>query len=521
MIRQESVRASEFYGSPDGGFQLRLEEALTQAPWWLISVAVHGLVGLVLLMLSFTSYQGEASSALLTEIPEKQDEEQKLDEKLERDVFRDERPVEADEVPIEDPTIKDAEIADHNETDDNEDYESSKGVEDAVSDKPFQGKYWNGSIGIGGGAGGAFGGRFGGRRDLKAGGGSPRTEAAVAAGLTWLKDHQNPDGTWSCRKFMMNCKKGACGGAGASDDYDMGVTGLAMLAFLGAGQTHKHGRHKNTVKNGLKAMKDRQTPDGCFGPKTADGHWIYNHAICTMAAAEAYGLSNRSPALAAMAQKSVDFLLECQNPYLGWRYGRQPGDNDSSVTGWAVLALKSAKIAGLHVPPASFEGALKWFDQATETSYYRTGYSSRGDAGARPIDAQGKFQTSEAMTAAAVASRIFMLGEKSGNRPDVLGGANLLKQSPPRWDVKAGTIDFYYWYYGTLAMYQLGRDHWKAWNDPMKNALVPTQRREGCEDGSWDPVDVWGTAGGRVYATAINILSLEIYYRFSRLLRDR
>jgi hypothetical protein len=52
----------------------------------------------------------------------------------------------------------------------------------------------------------------------------------------------------------------------------------------------------------------------------------------------------------------------------------------------------------------------------------------------------------------------------------------------------------------------------------MKNALVPTQKREGCENGSWDPIGAWGTAGGRVYATAINCLSLEIYYRYGRVL---
>ena len=74
----------------------------------------------------------------------------------------------------------------------------------------------------------------------------------------------------------------------------------------------------------------------------------------------------------------------------------------------------------------------------------------------------------------------------------------------------------YYWYYGTLAMFQMGGTHWRAWNKSMKSALVNHQRGSGDEKGSWDPIGAWGFAGGRVYSTAINVLSLEIYYRYAR-----
>ena len=517
MPRDEYYEEEYYRQAPQGGFQEYLNEALRQAPWWLISIAAHGALGVILTLAAFTEYKVDKPVVVETEMEQQKDDE--IEEKLERDVFENEKEINTDEPPIEDPVLKDAEISDHNETDNNEDYESSKGVEDAISDKPFQGKYWNSAIGIGGGAGGCFGGRFGGRRNLRAYGGGRHTESAVLMGLIWLKNHQNPDGMWSCKKFMMNCKKGTCTGAGSNDEYDMGCTALSMLAFLGAGHTHKHGKFKNTVKKGLKAIKERQTPDGCFGAKSADGHWIYNHAIASMAMAEAYGLSNKSPLLQTPAQKAIDFLIDCQNPYLGWRYGRQTGENDTSVTGWAVLALKSAKISDLHVPKDTFDGALNWFEKVTDEAYYKTGYTSKGDTGARLQEAMGKFQPSECMTAVAVISRVFILGTKATNRPEILGGGNLLKQNPPKWDVKGGTIDMYYWYYGTLAMFQLGRQYWKTWNEPMRNALVPTQKREGCENGSWDPAGAWGTAGGRVYSTAINILSLEIYYRYGRVLK--
>ena len=81
---------------------------------------------------------------------------------------------------------------------------------------------------------------------------------------------------------------------------------------------------------------------------------------------------------------------------------------------------------------------------------------------------------------------------------------------------KLNHVDFYYWYYATLAMFQMGGDFWRQWNKSMKVALVDHQRTGGDENGSWDPIDAWGFAGGRVYATAINVLSLEIYYRYAR-----
>lgn len=81
-------------------------------------------------------------------------------------------------------------------------------------------------------------------------------------------------------------------------------------------------------------------------------------------------------------------------------------------------------------------------------------------------------------------------------------------------------MNFYYWYYGTYALFQLASHDddrsWRTWNERMKGALLPTQRRGGCEDGSWDPDDPWSLVGGRIYATAINALTLEIYYRYER-----
>ncbi len=516
MSRHDSVH-DPAYGAPASSVQAALQDNLQRTPWWMLSLAAHAMC---LLAMYFVIYQAPAEARSVDVVTTMADErEEEFTEDIQPEQERDEdREIESEDPPIEDPVIKEAQPSDHNESPNNEEFESQKGREDALSDVPLDGRFTNAAIGVGGGLGGPMGDRFGGKHDLVAKrGGSHATEKAVSAGLKWLKDHQDPDGSWSCDNFQKNCRKNICDGKGSSADHSSGVTGLALLAFLGAGNTMRVGPYREVVKRGLKYLLSVQSPDGCVGPKTADGHYMYNHLICTMALAEAYGLSGKTPQLQAPAQKAVDFAVQAQNPYLGWRYGVRPGDNDTSMTGWAVLALKSAKLSELEVPPEAFQGARNWFDKVTDDSFYKTGYTQKADNGARTADAQ-KYAPTEAMSAVALTGRIFM-GEPLDS-PKVKGAVALLKNMPPKWDPESGN-DFYYWYYGTLAMFQVGGEPWKVWNAGMKEALVKTQRRAGDEDGSWDPSDAWGHAGGRVYSTAANILSLEIYYRYGTVLGTR
>ena len=133
-----------------------------------------------------------------------------------------------------------------------------------------------------------------------------------------------------------------------------------------------------------------------------------------------------------------------------------------------------------------------------------------------------QFEHHPTMTAIAVVSRIFMQKRKS---EPTLAGVNLLIADLPEWS--PNKVDFYYWHYGSLALYQYdGPDGpmWKKWNEPMKNALVPNQStgKDGCRNGSWNSdVDRWGFEGSRVYATAINALTLEVYYRYANVFNPK
>jgi hypothetical protein len=125
-------------------------------------------------------------------------------------------------------------------------------------------------------------------------------------------------------------------------------------------------------------------------------------------------------------------------------------------------------------------------------------------------------EKSESMTAVAMLCRIFS-GHTLQDDPLISKGAELLVRTPPKWET-GGDIDYYYWYYGTLAMHQVGGPRWERWNEAMKSAIIDHQRNNKDEDeyGSWDPLDPWSSEGGRIYSTALNCLCMEVYYRYPR-----
>jgi hypothetical protein len=113
------------------------------------------------------------------------------------------------------------------------------------------------------------------------------------------------------------------------------------------------------------------------------------------------------------------------------------------------------------------------------------------------------------MTAEALFCRL-VLGMPA-DHPAAAEAIGLLARSPPT----AAGYNVYSWYYATLASFHAGGPQWEAWNRQLQAALLPLQHRSGGPlDGSWDPDRVWGGHGGRVYATALAALTLEVYYRY-------
>ncbi len=204
------------------------------------------------------------------------------------------------------------------------------------------------------------------------------------------------------------------------------------------------------------------------------------------------------------AQKAVEWSIQKhQCEYSGWRYSPKQAP-DTSVTGWFVMQLKSAKVADLKVDGSGFQGAINYLDTVTTKPGAEDPYGGR-------VSYQPGRATSPTMTSVGVLCRELLGWERTD--PLVRGGIEHLMGNLPAWD----RANFYYLYYGTLATFVAGGEHWKGWNAAMKKTLIPNQRKGGDEDGSWDPVGKWCGAGGRAYSTAMGALCLEVYYRIAPL----
>jgi hypothetical protein len=347
-------------------------------------------------------------------------------------------------------------------------------------------------------------------------GNSRQTDDAVNYALVWLRNHQSPDGHWDGAHFAELCKGVPCSGPGQSA-HDVGLTGLALLCFLGADETHERGAYRNTVKLGLKYLIDHQDEDGCFGDRVSKS-FMYDHACAALALTEAYGMTQARP-FAKPAQQGVNFILRAQNPYAAWRYGYPPdGDNDTSVTGWMIMVLKSAQMSGLKIDEQAFANAMNFITEMTDPATGRTGYTDRGSAPSRLTELIQQFpsERSESLTAVGMLVRIF--SHLDPKDPMIEKGADLCAAKVPVWELSTGDIDFYYWYYATLAMFQIGGTRWTKWNEALKVACIGHQHinQAECTLGSWDAVDPWSSAGGRVYSTAMNCLCMEVYFRYPR-----
>lgn len=329
---------------------------------------------------------------------------------------------------------------------------------------------------------------------LKAFGGNDRTEQSVALGLEWLKKNQSSDGSWSMVQPYSD---------GGTSENRSAATSLALLAFMGAGNTHKSGEYQSNVLRGLNYLLSIQDSDGFFANKTTGIQKTYSQAQATIAVCELFGMT-ADPKLKEPAELAVRYALSAQDDGGGWRY--QPKETgDTSVTGWYVMALISARMAGIEVPSDNLERIHQFLDTVQRKEGFR---------GANPDGEQYAYQAfsppKDSMTAEGMLCRMYLGWRTEDKR--IVAGCEHIARHPIVTSIEGR--DYYYWYYATNALHHAGGSPWRKWNDVMKEALPSLQIQAGRERGSWPPQgDPHGAAGGRLYSTVLSILCLEAYYR--------
>ncbi len=332
-------------------------------------------------------------------------------------------------------------------------------------------------------------------------GGSLDTEKAVSMALKWLALHQDPQsGAWTLAHNVV-CK-GQCDHAGERRGSLNAATGLALMCFLGAGQTHMEGEYKATVFKGLSFlisnMKFEKGQGSWYvgGGKGADD--MYSHGIASIAMCEAYGMT-KDPALRDAAQAGINFLGYAQNSSTGgWHYAPQ-GLGDTSVVGWQMMALKSAAMSGFAVDLDVVRKANFFLDQMAfdEGASYHYSFASKSK--------QANYNPST--TACAVLCRMYSGMPK--DHPSIKAAVAKFSKAGPS---KTGT---YYNYYATQVMKQVGGPEWESWNVRMRDQLLTTQTTTGHAAGSWFWDDGHSTvSAGRFYTTCMATMMLEVYYRY-------
>lgn len=311
-------------------------------------------------------------------------------------------------------------------------------------------------------------------------GGNPVSEAAVAAGLAWLARKQLKDGSWEFD--------------GSSKDK-IAATGLALLPFLAAGETHRYGtKYKDTVRKGLEWLTSRVGSGGGFNGTNS----MYSHAIATVALCEAAGMT-KDPAVKAKASMAVSYIVGAQGRNGSWGYtGPAPSEGDTSIVGWQIQALVSAKMAEIRFDVDKvFKNANRFLESVSTDSGSKYGYREKG--------------ASQTLTPVGLLSRYYMK-ELNPRHPAYARGVDFLKQSPPRKDY----FDMYYYYYATQVIHFADGPDWhKFWNPRMRDMLIELQRKgDESTNGSWDKDQGFiGSSCGRLGTTCLALLTLEVYYR--------
>jgi hypothetical protein len=320
----------------------------------------------------------------------------------------------------------------------------------------------------------------------------PKVREAVDKALVWLKQNQQPDGTW------------AHGGAAGTT----AVPALGVMAFLARGQVPGQGQYGDTIDKAIDFVLDSQKSEG---PKKGllareDGNAVmYEHGIATVMLAEVYGMVDdaRRARIDHALALAVQVILDAQHPggkpkdennRGGWRYAPQAQDSDISCTGWQLMALRGAANCGAVVPKSALDEGLAYIKRCNVDG---GGFAYQAHAGA----------PNQARTGTGILSSILIGGDK--NAPEVQKAGEYLVANPPDHDVE---FYFYAVYYDSQALNQLGGKYWQTTYPKLVDHLLTLQQDNGAfrfGGGSGQENDA-----GEAYRTSMAVLALCVPYRY-------
>lgn len=296
---------------------------------------------------------------------------------------------------------------------------------------------------------------------------TPELRQGVDRGLAYLAGLQAEDGSYSAQRYGRH----------------VGVTALACMAMMADGHLPGRGTYGPNVERGLVFILRNVHETGLVAADTSHGP-MYGHGFATLFLGEVYGMTGDRRVRESLI-KAVNLIVSTQNPEGGWRYHPRPFDADISVTICQVMALRSARNAGITVPKATIERAIAYVRQC----------QNPGDGGFRYMLNSGG--SAFPRSAAGVASLYYAgVYEDEAVRK---GLDYLLRQKKA---LSNGTFGHYHYghYYAVQAMYLAGGTYWQEWFPQIRSELLTRQNRDGS----------WHSDHGEAYGTSMSLLILQI-----------
>jgi prenyltransferase beta subunit len=305
------------------------------------------------------------------------------------------------------------------------------------------------------------------------------TKKATGKALDWLARQQNEDGSFSDGGYAHNTA----------------ITGFAMLAFMSRGNLPNQGTYGPEVSKAARFLAAAQRKSDGYIVGARGGN-MYCHAMATLALCELWGQTGDDE-LKPVVTQAIDLIVRCQNSQGGWRYEPQPTGADISVTIMTVMALRSGKNAGLHVPNDTFKKAMAYIKSCYRPT--QSGFTYQPNSG----------QPGFARTAAGCCILFLTANYEAKEGGGALGAKELAEKEFP------GAIDylkrnfetpmhFYYGqYYAVHAMQQVGGKDWEDWYARVNDWFLPKQGA----DGSWSQTS--RREVGPVYQTSIAVIALS------------
>ena len=308
---------------------------------------------------------------------------------------------------------------------------------------------------------------------------TPELDAAIERATAYLLTQQDADGSFSGGRFGKN----------------VAITAVACLALMSDGHVPGRGEHGAAIDRGLDFILASAAENGLIAAEASNGP-MYGHGFAALFLGEVYGMTggggdtDRTRRLHDVLLRAVRLIERTQNDEGGWRYNPVPYDADVSVTICQIMALRSARNAGIEVSKEVIDKAVEYVRICQNPD---GGFKYQAETG---VSAWPR-------SAAGVAS-LFYAGIYEDQAIDA-GLRYLENTAMPGQNRQNRAHYFYGQYYAVQAMYLAGGEHWARWWPAVRQELLTEQ----LPDGSWEDRSV-----GNSYATGMALIVLQMPKRY-------